>query len=766
MAEQMADSAVLLPGTGGHDETGNELLLRICFRGGFLTVRTVQRSAVVCKRWHDLAQTQKWLKHCVLAGGVTRSERPALWRRLACVAQLQQAVAQELAIEGVPAAKEQAFCARSGTLCSSTMLRCELRWEILPDANQGFSLLQFLWQPARDESHASCLLFDAEGRHISAVPELDAKFRAGSNDICHSKLASNTNAPKIRAEAFSFQLDQVRLDVHYIFFVVALSARCTLKRCSLQVSALDFENDQADHGQLPSFARDNLNVCQNGAILAMIFREGSTWRFEAVDCSCREENCSRHALPAFLSEICMEKQEAEAERLGERLFDTLAAKTLPLDVKRAIDVDVPRTLQAYPMFQGGVAGAGHRGLTKILHAVAAAEPDVGYCQGMNLLAGVLLIQLRSVSDAFWVLLAMIRDYHLRYIFNSGLPQVPLRCYQFSGLIRGQLPSLWWHFHKCLLSLDICTQQWIITLFSYNIDADVLGHIWDAFFFQGWKAIFRVGVGFMSYFQKELPQMDAEELCRFLQQRHRFKFPQCGVCGASVEDANGPKVLRELLLPFKVKGAELERLQQDFQIDRWEKVLAEVKEDNDVVGMGHLPVGIDRGRCGKTVQFHSSSHRSGNHPPWRQSETCPAQDRLNCTTAVVSLAALKTLKEHLRIFDSQTRTLASSLSEKLGSMQQQLSTLEKEMQTANEAAVAAAAESLRFSYFSDELLPSAVASDDEAALETQHVRQKLTDITAKKTALQADLQAFIDARSQERGKVIEKFVEDELARTAE
>lgn len=72
-----------------------------------------------------------------------------------------------------------------------------------------------------------------------------------------------------------------------------------------------------------------------------------------------------------------------------------------------IRLDVPRTYPANAWVQ---SGEGQEALQRVLYAFARHKPDVGYCQGMNYIAALLLLALgRNEEDAFWVLASLIDD---------------------------------------------------------------------------------------------------------------------------------------------------------------------------------------------------------------------------------------------------------------------------------------------------------------------------------------------------------------------
>ena len=72
---------------------------------------------------------------------------------------------------------------------------------------------------------------------------------------------------------------------------------------------------------------------------------------------------------------------------------------------KQIDLDVPRTFPEHAFFQ---SDEGQAALRAVLTAYVAHDPDTGYCQSLNFVAGFLLLALgRDAEAAFWVLAALV-----------------------------------------------------------------------------------------------------------------------------------------------------------------------------------------------------------------------------------------------------------------------------------------------------------------------------------------------------------------------
>eukprot|EP00392_Amoebophrya_sp_AT5.2_P015243 g15442.t1 len=209
---------------------------------------------------------------------------------------------------------------------------------------------------------------------------------------------------------------------------------------------------------------------------------------------------------------------AKASR--DAVFSTLKAAPLPDHKQTEIARDVCRTFPYLADFGGG-SGGGSRGrvfLREVLHATSVAHPEIGYCQGMNFVAGVLLIHTGFDAGACFALLcALIEHYDYRYLFSPGVPLLGYKSYQFAEIVgEGRHPKLKQKLHKFGFSLDIFSHQWIMTLFSYVVDPVVCGFLWDAFFLRGWPALFAIGSALLRLMHKPILSVDClEQLSRVM-----------------------------------------------------------------------------------------------------------------------------------------------------------------------------------------------------------------------------------------------------------
>ncbi len=111
-----------------------------------------------------------------------------------------------------------------------------------------------------------------------------------------------------------------------------------------------------------------------------------------------------------------------SEWVQKGLTDTYWAKEVAKDINR--------TFAKHPYFSDGVAG--QETLNRILLAYTAYNSMVGYCQGMNFVAGFILIMSGGKEEeSFWFLVGLLQVHRDMEPFYAG----------FEGLYQTKFPLL-------------------------------------------------------------------------------------------------------------------------------------------------------------------------------------------------------------------------------------------------------------------------------------------------------------------------------------
>lgn len=216
-----------------------------------------------------------------------------------------------------------------------------------------------------------------------------------------------------------------------------------------------------------------------------------------------------------------------------------------------IDKDIPRTfmVRSDPGLQ--------RSLRSVLAAFASGHEDVGYCQGMNFIAGTLLVVFRDEEKAFYALEGLFLRLKLDSLFKPGVPDLLKRHFQFGYYLRQHLPDLSAHFKRIGVTSGIFVDKWCMGLFSSYLPSDTLLKAWDVFLWSGWKALVKVGMAALEELRPILLDMDLEQLSIYLRDHTR-------------DNHQDGAALLALARRLKVTNERLKRLEAEFLVEQAEE----------------------------------------------------------------------------------------------------------------------------------------------------------------------------------------------------
>ncbi|XP_039919901.1 TBC1 domain family member 1 isoform X3 [Hirundo rustica] len=162
--------------------------------------------------------------------------------------------------------------------------------------------------------------------------------------------------------------------------------------------------------------------------------------------------------------------------------------------QHAILIDLGRTFPTHPYFSAQL-GAGQLSLYNILKAYSLLDQEVGYCQGLSFVAGVLLLHM-SEEDAFKMLKFLMFDVGLRKQYRPDMTILQIQMYQLSRLLHDYHRDLYNHLEEHEIGPSLYAAPWFLTMFASQFPLGFVSRVFDMLFLQGSEAIFKVALSLL------------------------------------------------------------------------------------------------------------------------------------------------------------------------------------------------------------------------------------------------------------------------------
>ncbi|XP_069389780.1 TBC1 domain family member 4 isoform X2 [Paralichthys olivaceus] len=176
--------------------------------------------------------------------------------------------------------------------------------------------------------------------------------------------------------------------------------------------------------------------------------------------------------------------------------------------QHAILVDLGRTFPTHQYFSAQL-GAGQLSLYNLLKAYSLLDTEVGYCQGISFVAGVLLLHM-SEEQAFDMLKFLMYDLGIRRQYRPDMVSLQVQMYQLSRLLHDYHRELYNHFEEHEICPSLYAAPWFLTLFASQFPLGFVSRIFDFVFAQGTEVIFKVALCLLSSHEGEIVECDGFE----------------------------------------------------------------------------------------------------------------------------------------------------------------------------------------------------------------------------------------------------------------
>lgn len=221
--------------------------------------------------------------------------------------------------------------------------------------------------------------------------------------------------------------------------------------------------------------------------------------------------------------------------------------------QHAILIDLGRTFPNHPYFSSPL-GPGQLGLFNLLKAYSLLDHEVGYCQGLSFVAGVLLLHMTE-DQAFFLLRHLMFRRGLRKLYLPDMAALQLHLYQLSRLLHDRLPAIYNHFDKHEVSPTLYAAPWLLTLFASQFPLGFVTRVFDLLFLESSEVIFRVALALLEDHQDQLLCCDSfEEIMEYL----KIRVP-------AVDKSVLDRVMKRVFYPDMEIGKQLNEYRVEYQV---------------------------------------------------------------------------------------------------------------------------------------------------------------------------------------------------------
>ncbi|ELT93344.1 hypothetical protein CAPTEDRAFT_212886 [Capitella teleta] len=176
--------------------------------------------------------------------------------------------------------------------------------------------------------------------------------------------------------------------------------------------------------------------------------------------------------------------------------------------QHAILIDLGRTFPAHPYFSTAL-GPGQLALFNLLKAYSLLDKEVGYCQGLSFVAGILLMHMPE-ERAFQTMKYIMFQLGFRRQYRPDMIALQIQMYQLSRLLHDYHRDLDAHLQQHDIGPTLYAAPWFLTIFASQFPLGFVARVYDLIFQQGLEVVFKVALVLLGNHKELIKQCDSFE----------------------------------------------------------------------------------------------------------------------------------------------------------------------------------------------------------------------------------------------------------------
>nr|XP_039247708.1 TBC1 domain family member 1-like [Styela clava] len=188
--------------------------------------------------------------------------------------------------------------------------------------------------------------------------------------------------------------------------------------------------------------------------------------------------------------------------IGEypKLLDNLTS------YQHAILIDIGRTFPSHPMYSQ-LLGPGQLSLFNVLKAYSLYDEEVGYCQGLSFIAGVLLMHTCVEDEAYQLLYCLMHEIGCRNMYLPDMTGMKLAMYKITRLLYDIDLEIFQFFERHEITMMLVATPWFLTMFASTFPMNFVARVFDMVFVDGTPALFKVAICLLREHKSKFMQLD-------------------------------------------------------------------------------------------------------------------------------------------------------------------------------------------------------------------------------------------------------------------